>query len=254
MSENLRWCVHPSHGPYAEGLDRNQANHAPLTPLSFLIRTAAVYPERIAVAHGRIRRTYRELLERSLRLASALERRGIAPGDTVRWVQLSGFHSIAAYHPSNDNHELRIPVSAKPWDSGVLLAEDPTRAATFEHVFTVQGVYDYFCKPHERAGMVGRIVVGDPGDGPGLCYADVTCDAPEPDCPPGTAPGIANGCFTGYCIPLDDCESQVACGEITVEMTCIARPDCTPLYEGVDCTCDSTGCDCASWKFSSCGE
>ena len=58
-------------------------------------------------------------------------------------------------------------MSAKPWDSGVLLAEDPTRAATFEHVFTVQGVYDYFCKPHERAGMVGRIVVGDPGDGPG---------------------------------------------------------------------------------------
>ncbi|KAI5912006.1 plastocyanin/azurin family copper-binding protein [Azoarcus sp. PA01] len=91
----------------------------------------------------------------------------IAPGDTVRWVQLSGFHSIAAYHPSNDNHELRIPVSAKAWDSGVLLAENPKRAAAFEHVFTVQGVYDYFCKPHEMAGMVGRIVVGAPGDGPG---------------------------------------------------------------------------------------
>ena len=83
MSENLRWSVHPGHGPYAEGLDRNPANHAPLTPLSFLLRTAAVYPERAAVVHGRIRRTYRELLERSLRLASALERRGIQPGDTV---------------------------------------------------------------------------------------------------------------------------------------------------------------------------
>jgi len=100
----------------------------------------------------------------------------IAPGDTVRWVQISGFHSITAYHPSNDNHELRIPVSAKPWDSGVLLADDPKRAAAFEHVFTVQGVYDYFCKPHEMAGMVGRIVVGDPGDGPGtkpFAYAPV---------------------------------------------------------------------------------
>ena len=43
----------------------------------------------------------------------------------------------------------------------------PKRGATFEPVFTVQGVYDYFCKPHEMAGMVGRIVVGDPGDGPG---------------------------------------------------------------------------------------
>ena len=91
----------------------------------------------------------------------------IAPGDTVRWVQISGFHSITAYHPGNDNHELRIPASAKPWDSDILLGVYPKRGATFEHVFTVQGVYDYFCKPHEMAGMVGRVVVGDPGDGPG---------------------------------------------------------------------------------------
>jgi len=91
----------------------------------------------------------------------------IAPGDTVRWVQLNGFHSITAYHPSNDNHELRIPASAQPWDSDILLADYPKRGATFEHVFTVPGVYDYFCKPHEMAGMVGRIVVGNTGDGPG---------------------------------------------------------------------------------------
>jgi plastocyanin len=91
----------------------------------------------------------------------------IAPGDTVRWVQLSGFHSITAYHPGNDNHELRIPASAKPWDSDILLAEYPKPRATFEHIFTVPGVYDYFCRPHEMAGMVGRIVVGNPGDGPG---------------------------------------------------------------------------------------
>ena len=47
-------------------------NHAPLTPLSFLMRTAAIYPDRMAVVHGRQRHTYRELLERCLRLASAL--------------------------------------------------------------------------------------------------------------------------------------------------------------------------------------
>lgn len=91
----------------------------------------------------------------------------IAAGDTIRWVQVSGFHSITAYHPRNDNHELRIPESAVAWDSDVLLADYPKRGAAFEHVFTVPGVYDYFCKPHEMAGMVGRIVVGDPGDGPG---------------------------------------------------------------------------------------
>ena len=82
MSE-LRLSVHPSHGPFAKGLDRNAANYAPLTPLSFLLRTAAVYPGRVAVVHGDQRMTYRDLLERSLRLASALERRGIRPGDTV---------------------------------------------------------------------------------------------------------------------------------------------------------------------------
>jgi len=91
----------------------------------------------------------------------------IAPGDTVRWVQMSGFHSITSYHPRNDNHELRIPESAEPWDSDILLADYPKRGATFERVFTVPGVYDYFCKPHEMAGMVGRIVVGEPGNGPG---------------------------------------------------------------------------------------
>ena len=80
---DLRWSVHPGHGTYAEGLDRNGANYAPLTPLSFLIRTARVYPERVAVVHGSKRLTYRKLLERALRLASALERRGIRPGDTV---------------------------------------------------------------------------------------------------------------------------------------------------------------------------
>ena len=83
MTSDLRWSVHPGNGPFAEGLDRNGANYAPLTPLSFLVRTAAIYPERVAVIHGRQRLTYHDLLRRSLRLASALERHGIRPGDTV---------------------------------------------------------------------------------------------------------------------------------------------------------------------------
>lgn len=91
----------------------------------------------------------------------------IQPGDTVRWIQINGYHSVAAYHPTNGNHELRIPDHAQPWDSTVLLAEFPTKGSTFEHKFTVPGVYDYFCQPHEAAGMVGRIIVGAPGDGPG---------------------------------------------------------------------------------------
>jgi plastocyanin len=118
----------------------------------------------------------------------------IAPGDTVRWVQISGFHSVTAYHPRNDNRELRIPESAEPWDSDILLADYPKPGATFEHVFTVPGVYDYFCKPHEMAGMVGRIVVGEPGNGPGtkpFGYAPNESWKPIPEVARNAFPPIA---------------------------------------------------------------
>jgi len=83
MATQVRTCSHPATSAYRIGLDQNAANHAPLTPLSFLDRTAEVYPDRIACLHGRQRLTYRALRERCRRLASALERRGIRPGDTV---------------------------------------------------------------------------------------------------------------------------------------------------------------------------
>ena len=69
--------------PYREGLERNRANHVPLTPVSFLARAADVFPERIAVIHGGWRLTWREVDARSRRLASALIRRGVGPGQTV---------------------------------------------------------------------------------------------------------------------------------------------------------------------------
>jgi hypothetical protein len=74
---------------------------------------------------------------------------------------------VAAYHPDNGNHEMRIPKQATPWNSKVLLGQYPAQGSTYEYRFTVEGVYDYFCQPHEAAGMVGRIVVGAPGTGPG---------------------------------------------------------------------------------------
>src|SRR3989304_10013029 len=69
--------------PYETGLDRNAANYAPRPPLSFLPRTAAVYPTRTAVIHGALRFTWAETHARCRRLASALVRAGIGPGDTV---------------------------------------------------------------------------------------------------------------------------------------------------------------------------
>src|SRR5690348_14739519 len=69
--------------PYDTDLDRNPANFQPLTPLSFLARAAAVYPDHPAVVHGARSLTYREFYARTKRLASALTRRGIKRGDTV---------------------------------------------------------------------------------------------------------------------------------------------------------------------------
>jgi fatty-acyl-CoA synthase len=65
------------------GLERRVVNHAPLTPLDFIARTADVYGDRLAVVHGEIRRNWRETYVRSCQLASALQRRGIGKDDTV---------------------------------------------------------------------------------------------------------------------------------------------------------------------------
>jgi fatty-acyl-CoA synthase len=68
---------------YDEALGKNQANHAPLTPLTFIERAAYVYPDRLSVVHGAVRFTWRETYGRCRRLASALSRLGIGKNDTV---------------------------------------------------------------------------------------------------------------------------------------------------------------------------
>ena len=69
--------------PYNIDLDRNPANHLPLTPLTFLDRAASVFPNHIAIVHGALRRNYAEFYMRSRQLASALAQNGIGRGDTV---------------------------------------------------------------------------------------------------------------------------------------------------------------------------
>lgn len=68
---------------YEIDLDRNSANFQALTPLTFLQRAAAVFPEYIAMIHGNLRRNYADFYLRSKKLASALEQKGVGRGDTV---------------------------------------------------------------------------------------------------------------------------------------------------------------------------
>jgi plastocyanin len=85
----------------------------------------------------------------------------IQPGQTLRWICEANYHTATAYHPTNGGHSLRIPRAATPWSSDLLQPGEH-----FDLTLTVPGVYDYFCAPHEQAGMVGRIVLGV-ASGPG---------------------------------------------------------------------------------------
>lgn len=90
----------------------------------------------------------------------------LEPGSAVRWVCDANVHTTTAYSPGNANHSQRIPLAAKAWSSGFLMP-----GQHFEVELTVEGVYDYYCAPHEQAGMVGRLIVGRPS-GPGTLPFD----------------------------------------------------------------------------------
>src|SRR3981189_654718 len=71
------------HSQYDIGLDKNPANYVPLTPLSFLVRSAAVYPNHVSAVYEGKSFTWGETYARCRRFASYLAGRGIGEGDTV---------------------------------------------------------------------------------------------------------------------------------------------------------------------------
>jgi plastocyanin len=93
------------------------------------------------------------------------DRLRIAAGSTVTWILQSTGHTATAFHPDTNNRvPLRIPEGAEPFDSPLIFE----RGETYEWTFEQEGVYNYYCRPHEGSGMVGIVVVGNPIDGPGL--------------------------------------------------------------------------------------
>lgn len=68
---------------YDIDLEQSPANHTPLSPLSFIRRTAAVFPDHLSVIHGARRFTWAETYERCKRLGSALQKHGVKKNDTV---------------------------------------------------------------------------------------------------------------------------------------------------------------------------
>src|ERR1700733_13360350 len=79
----MRWPMSGNQNQYNIGLDKTPANFVALTPLSFLVRSAAVYPDHISTVYeGRVF-TWAQTYERCRRFASYLAGRGIGHGDTV---------------------------------------------------------------------------------------------------------------------------------------------------------------------------
>jgi len=69
--------------PYEHGLGKCPANYVPLTPITFLERAAQIWPDQVAVIHGKRRLSWDTLFVHCRRLAGALAGRGIGRGDTV---------------------------------------------------------------------------------------------------------------------------------------------------------------------------
>jgi|GEM_PF-1795875 len=104
------------------------------------------------------------------------------------------------------------------------------------------GCWTGFCIPNADCGT----------HDPGHCYDQVTCNSAAPACPMGTLPGIKNSCYTGYCVPTYGCEIS-ACETLSTEATCKARSDCSAVYHGSNCTCDTLdNCTCESETYSKC--
>ncbi|RVW50965.1 putative acyl-activating enzyme 1, peroxisomal [Vitis vinifera] len=83
-----------------EGMIRCSANHVPLSPISFLERSASVYRDRVAIVYGRVKFTWRDTLERCTRLASAITHLGISRGDVVQALLLNIDVVIGKLHNS----------------------------------------------------------------------------------------------------------------------------------------------------------
>ena len=100
-------------------------------------------------------------------------------------------HTATAYHPANAAGRGACRRRPSPGTRATCCRRSPSSPST------VPGVYDFFCLPHEHAGMVGRIVVGEPDDGGRAARG-----------PDGDVPEVALGAFP----PVEEIMGRGWCG------------------------------------------
>ena len=117
-----------SQSIYDQHLDANRANYEALSPLSYLERTAFIYPDQVALVHGDVRRNWDEVYRRCKQLASALTKRGIGKGDTV---------SIMAPNlPEHFEAHFGVPMSGAVLNSINTRLDAPVVAFILQHAET----------------------------------------------------------------------------------------------------------------------
>ncbi|QCI63499.1 acyl-CoA synthetase [Phreatobacter stygius] len=151
---------------YDTDLPKREANHQPLTPLSFLERSARVFPDHCALIHGRIRRSYAEFYARSRRLASALAKAGIGKGDTVA--------ALIANTPAMLECHYGVPMAGGVLNTLNTRLDAPIIAFSLDHgeakVFIVDREFSALARDALAQAKVKPIVItyDDPEyDGPG---------------------------------------------------------------------------------------
>ncbi len=110
---------------YERDLQKRPANFRPLSPVSFLDWAARVYPDKTAVIHGGLRYTWRQFRGRCNRLAGALQKRGIGPGDTVSVMSPNTPAMLEAHYG--------IPMSGAVLNALNFRLDAPTLAFILEH-------------------------------------------------------------------------------------------------------------------------
>jgi fatty-acyl-CoA synthase len=153
----------------------NRVYRTELTPVSFLERSASVYPDKVAVVHGERRYTYRQLEERSNRLASALRRAGLGKLDRVAFICPNSPAMLEAHFgvPAAGGVLVAINIRLSSDEIGYILEHSGARFLFVDHEF------ESVVKPLDlRAMKVVR--VGDTG-APGDPYEDfLATGAPAP--------------------------------------------------------------------------
>ncbi|MGC8476177.1 MAG: AMP-binding protein [Acetobacteraceae bacterium] len=126
---------------YEQGLDRTAANHVPLSPVSFLLRAALVFPGRVAVIHGARRIRYAEMLTRCRRLASALAACGVGKGDTVAILASNIPEMLEAHYAVPGLGAVLCPINTRldPAAIGFILRHSEARVFLLDREFAATG-------------------------------------------------------------------------------------------------------------------